>query len=60
MLYGKTESVGKPDCALCGHSYAQHTKGPATAEYCRHCPCAAYTEVVPLDQWAQDGKVFDE
>jgi hypothetical protein len=25
-------------CA-CGHDYAQHSKGPASADYCRHCPC---------------------
>lgn len=23
----------------CGHSLAQHTKGPVRATYCRHCPC---------------------
>lgn len=32
------------NCRRCGHSYAQHSKGPVTAKYCRHCPCTGFTE----------------
>jgi hypothetical protein len=31
------------DSCECGHDYAQHHKGPATDDYCRHCPCPEYT-----------------
>lgn len=28
----------------CGHSYAQHIKGPVPADYCRHCPCPTFRD----------------
>jgi len=28
----------------CGHSYAQHIKGPVKADYCRHCLCQKFKE----------------
>lgn len=26
-------------CGNCGHSFGQHSKGPAQSLHCRHCPC---------------------
>src|SRR5215469_17846121 len=34
-------------CADCGHSWEQHSKGPAKANYCRHCPCPEWVELRP-------------
>jgi general stress protein YciG len=31
-------------CA-CGHDYAQHSKGPVQADYCRHCDCTHWQPV---------------
>ena len=36
-------------CAECGHSYKQHTNGPSTHTYCRHCPCNEYRPTPPAD-----------
>lgn len=36
-----TPEQRSPDnlCKRCRHSFAQHTKGPVEADYCRHCAC---------------------
>jgi hypothetical protein len=43
-----------PDCRTCGHSYAQHTKGPVAAMYCRHCPCHQYVGPTPESEAAKE------
>jgi hypothetical protein len=39
-------------CRECGHSWAQHHKGAAIGNYCRHCPCNSFvssSRAVPPD-----------
>jgi hypothetical protein len=34
-------------CKRCRCSYRQHTKGPAKADYCRHCACPGFVPYSP-------------
>jgi len=50
---GSAEPSGRPArdpdqlCKRCRHSYAQHTKGPVAADYCRHCTCPSFVPYSP-------------
>lgn len=43
-LQRRVSADPSPDdlCKRCRHSYAQHTKGPVQADYCRHCVCPGF------------------
>lgn len=38
-------------CDYCGHSYAQHSKGPVIEKYCRHCVCPEFKR--PAEQHSE-------